>query len=200
MRWFFWRFSSSLWTAERIGGLIANSGFPLKFPFAHRDIGPMKRRIRLDQILLSLFATEFAAISANTMNNHSMAGDTKSLLCRYFITRGNQRITLKLNQFTALGAVQVIMLGISVIQFVDGATVKLKAIQKTGINEFSERSVNGGRADVVLLATPGQPINQFIRIEVIVFLENRFDQELALVRLPQTAGLKVLLKPLLRRK
>jgi len=90
------------------------------------------------------------------------------------------------------------VLRVAIVELINGSTIELKRPQQAGINEFSQRAVDRCRTDVVLLTTPGQAIDQFIGIKVIVFFENRFDQKLALTGLSQPTGLQVLLESLLR--
>lgn len=142
-----------------------------------------------DEILLSLLAATPATIAADALDDHTVPGHAKSFLGSHVITNGDERVTLKLNQFSTLRAVQMIVLRVAVIQFVDRTAIELKTLQQSCINEFSQGPVNRGGADVILFPSTGQTVDQLIGVEVIVLLKDRLDQEPPLRGLPQAAGL-----------
>jgi hypothetical protein len=154
----------------------------------------------LNEILLVFLATALAAIATDTMNDHPVTADSKTHFGSHRIPQFHQRIALKLEQLAASSAVEVIVLGISVIEFVNRPAIQLKALQQPGVDEFAERAIDRRRADVVLFAPPGQTINQLVGIKMIMFLKYGVDQEPPLTRLSQTTSLQILLESLLRRK
>ena len=153
-----------------------------------------------DEILFPLLATTLAALATDTLDDHSVAGHAKPLLKGDLVTQLHQLIALELDQFSTSCAVEMVMLGITIVQLIDGAPIELEALQKSGIDEFTEGSIDRRGTDVIFLAPPRQAVDQLISVEMLVLLENGVNQKLALTSLPESAGLQILLKPLLGRR
>ena len=70
-----------------------------------------------------------AAVVADARDDQAMAGHLKSLLPGYLISQLEQFVALEFDQPLTLGAVEVIVLRVTVIVFVDGTTVQLEFVQ-----------------------------------------------------------------------
>lgn len=143
----------------------------------------------LNEVLLAFRATALAAFPAHTLNDHSMTANAKSLFRSDLIPNLRQCFALELEQLATARAIQVIVLRISVIKFVDSAAVQLKAFQQPCIDEFAKRAIDRRRTDIILFATARQAINQLVSVKVIMLPEDGVDQELALAGLTQPSGL-----------
>lgn len=77
-----------------------------------------------------------------------------------FIPDSNEFIAGKFDQLTTLGAVQVVVFGISVVKFVHASTVEFEAMKQTCVDEFLEGSIDGWAGDVVGRAPRGELIDQ----------------------------------------
>lgn len=112
-----------------------------------------------------------------------------------FVAETEEGIALEFDEGLALFAVEVIMLWVAIVMFVDTASIEFKASQETGVDEFFEGTVDGGSGDVVGCAFGGKLFDELIGIEVFVVGEDAFDEELALFGVPEAAALEVFLEP-----
>ncbi len=83
----------------------------------------------------------------------------------------------------------MIVLGIAIIEFVNGSAIKLETLEQARIDEFSKRSIDRRGTDIVRLATTGQSIDQLVSIEMIMLAKNGVNQKLSLTGLTQSACL-----------
>lgn len=77
-----------------------------------------------------------------------------------FIPDSNEFIAGKFDQLTTLGAVQVVVFGVSVVKFVHASTVEFEAMEQTCVDEFLEGSIDSWTRDVVGSAPRGELIDQ----------------------------------------
>ena len=129
-----------------------------------------------------------------------MIADAKPMFAAHPTNQLRQRVALKLNQLSALSAVEVIVLWIAVIVFVNTSPVQLETVQQPGVDELFKRPVDRRLTDVVFVTLTRQIFNQRVSIEMLVPGEHLLNQETTLLGLPQPTNLKVLFKPLLRRQ
>ena len=151
----------------------------------------------LDAILLALspLALQLAAGVADSRDDQPMAGDMEVVFLGHSITQFDQFVTLELNQLLATLAIEVIVLWVAIIMFINGSARQLKLAQQSGIHEFVECTVDGGPADVVRLALAREFINEPIGVEVIMLAEDVIDQHTALFCVAHPAALQILFKP-----
>jgi hypothetical protein len=124
----------------------------------------------------------------------------KTVFGTHSVSQFGQSVTLKLHQFPALGAVKVVMLGVSVVVFKNGSTVQLERIQQASVDKLFQRAINGRSAHVARFTLPWKVIDQHVGIEMFVPAEDEIDQIAALFCMSQTATLKIFLKALLGRQ
>ncbi len=127
-----------------------------------------------------------------------MAGDAEVVVGGNRLTESLEFFTLEFDQFIANGAVQMIVLRVAVIVFVDRSAAKVHPPQEPRIDQFVECSVNGGPANLAALRLLGQVENQFLGIKVVVALENEVDQDLPLLSDPLAFALQEFAEALLR--
>lgn len=66
-----------------------------------------------------------------------------------FVAETEEGVALEFDEGLALFAVEVIMLWVAIIMFVDAASIEFKTAQETGVDKFFEGAVDGGSGDVV---------------------------------------------------
>jgi hypothetical protein len=125
-----------------------------------------------------------------------MLASPKSVLSSNVIADFDKLITCELDQFVASRAVQMIMLWVSIIVFVNGSPTQLKAIQQARVNKLLKGPVNGRTRNIIGLSFGGQLLHELVRIEMLMPVEDPFQQKLALPRISQPFALKVFLKTL----
>jgi hypothetical protein len=69
-----------------------------------------------------------------------------------FVPEGDQVVVLELEESVALCAVKMVVLWIAIIVLVDCPAVEDELAKQTGIDELVEGAIDGGAADVPLLA------------------------------------------------
>ena len=101
----------------------------------------------LDEVELTLGHAGDVTFFANTPNDEGVPFTLKavgkgSLLDGFFDGR-----VLKLDHFATLGALEMIVLGVAIIVFVEGAGSEFKPAKKAGIDKFIKSSISGGPAN-----------------------------------------------------
>jgi len=101
----------------------------------------------LDEVELTLGHAGDVAFFANSPNDEGVPFTLKavgkgSLLDGFFDGR-----VLKLDHFATLGALEMIVLGVAIIVFVEGAGSEFELSEKASIDKFIEGAVGGGPAD-----------------------------------------------------
>jgi hypothetical protein len=143
----------------------------------------------LDAVLASSERPLFGALVADALDDESMVFDAEAVGSSDFVTKPDNFIAGKFDQLSTLGAVQVVVFGVAVVEFVHASTVEFEAMEETCVDEFLEGSINGGTRDVVVRAFGGELIDKQIGIEMLVSVEDLFEQELFLGGVPESAGL-----------
>jgi len=100
----------------------------------------------------------------------------------------------------ALFAVEMVVLGIAIVVFVNRPAIQFEFPQQTGIHEFSQGAIDGRTADVSGVSFGGQLRNKLVGIEMLVMAEDKLDQDPPLLGIPHPATLEVLRESLLRGK
>ncbi len=107
---------------------------------------------------------------------------------------------LKLEQFFATVTVEMVVLGIAVIMFVNAAAIEFKFPEQARIDEFVQGTVNRWPTDVTGATFGRQAIDQLIGIKMFVLGENFPDQRTALFRVSHPATLQIILESLFGRQ
>jgi hypothetical protein len=129
-----------------------------------------------------------------------MFADPKPMLRADAADEFRQFIALKLDQFAALGAIKVIVLGIAVVVFVDRPPVQLKAVEKPCIDELFQGSIDRRLTDVIFLTLAWQIFDQSVGVKMLMSGEDLLHQETPLLGLSKPATLQIFFEALLRRQ
>lgn len=119
-----------------------------------------------------------------------MVFDSESVGTGDLISQADEFFAGEFDQLSAFGAVQVIVFGIAVIQFVHASAVEFEAVKESCVYEFLEGSINSWPRDIIVGASRGELFDQQIGIEMLVSVEDLIEQELFLRRISQTAALE----------
>lgn len=152
----------------------------------------------LDQVLLSLFAAVLAAFAAHAVDDHAVTRDAESMLDTDFFKQLGEWFALELEQLATTCAVQMVVLRVTVIVFVDRASLELEAFQQPGVDKFTQRTIDRRAADIVLGPFARQAVNQFVGIKMVVMAKDLIHQRFPLAGLSKPTRLQILLKTLLR--
>ena len=90
----------------------------------------------------------------------------------------------ELDQLPALGTVQMIVFGISILELIHTSAVEFEAVKQPGVDELTKGSINGGTGHIIRASLGGKLIDQLIGIEVLVPIEDLFEQILFLIGVP----------------
>lgn len=131
-----------------------------------------------------------AALFANAADDEPVAGDAEMMLVGDLIAKLDELFVLELEQPITLGAVEMIVLRIAVVVFINGAAVEDKFAQESRIDEFRQRAINGRTADMARLPAGRQLLHELIGVEMLVPREDVLDQRQPLLRDPHAATLE----------
>ena len=104
----------------------------------------------------------------------------------YLVADTDDLIACKFDKFPAFRAVEVIVLGVTVVQFVHTAAFEFEAVQQSGVYKFFQSSVDSWSRNVVRRAFRGKLVDQQICVEMLVAIEYLFEQELLLGSVSQS--------------
>ena len=93
----------------------------------------------------------------------------------------------------------MLVLRVAVVMFVKRSTPHIEFSQQAGIDEFSQGSVDSRSADMPFQAFSREPLDQLVRVEVVVLAEDFVDQVAPLFGIAHPATLQVFIKSLSRR-
>ena len=116
------------------------------------------------------------------------------------VTNRDELVTLEFQQLSTSRAIEMVVLGVTVIMVVNRSAIELKTVQQSGVNAFTQRPIDCRRTDIVGFTASRQPLDQFFGIEMIVLAEHLSDQKFSLTRLAESPRLEVLAESFLRRK
>lgn len=119
-----------------------------------------------------------------------MVFDSESVGAGDLIPQSNEFLAGEFDQLSAFGAVQVVVFGVAVVQFVHASAVEFEAVEESCVYEFLEGSVDGRPRDIVIRASRGELFDQQIGIEMFVSVEDLIEQEFFLRRISQPAALE----------
>ena len=125
----------------------------------------------LDEVELTLGHAGDVAFFANTPNDEGVPFTLKTMgegsLLDGFFDGG----VLKLDHFATFGALEMIVLGVAIIVFVEGSGSEFEFSEKASIDKFIEGAISGGPAD---FKASGLHIrNKGFCIEVIMVAEDK---------------------------
>jgi len=122
-----------------------------------------------------------------------VVANPKPVSSRYFIAYFDDLFAGKLYQFAALRTVQVVVFRISIIKLVHTSPVEFETVEQPSVDELAKGAIDRWSGDIIRCALGGELIDQLVGIEVLVPIEDLFEQVLFLVGVPQPARLKKLL-------
>ena len=138
-----------------------------------------------------------ATLEADASHREPVTVDTEIVFAGYRFSNGGQLLAVKLDQLVANLAVEVIVLRVAVIVFVNSAAPQVQLPQQACLHEFLKRTIDGCPGGLSL-ALVGQTVDEFVCVEVIVPLEDVLDQRLPWLGNPLAPALQVFLESLLR--
>lgn len=143
-----------------------------------------------DAVLAPSDGTLFGAGIADALDDQAVVFDSESVGAGDLISQADEFFAGEFDQLPAFGAVQVVVFGIAVIQFVHASAVEFEAVEESCVNEFLEGSVDRWPRDIVVRATRGELFDQQIGIEMFVSVEDLIEQKLFLRRISKSAALE----------
>ena len=154
----------------------------------------------LNAILPAAYRSFLSALVANALDDKSVVANSKPVGSSDFIADFDDLFAGELDQFPALGTVQMVVFGISIVEFIHASAVEFEAVKQPGVDELTKGAIDGGAGhviratlgDIVRLAFGWQLIDQLIGIEVLMPIEDLFEQILFLVGIPKPSRLKEL--------
>src|SRR5487761_1070600 len=109
-------------------------------------------------------------------------------------------IAAELDQLAAPLAVQMVVLRIAVIVFIDLPALEVHFAQQAGLDQLAQRAINRGTAHGAAAGDFAQLAQQLVGVEVIVAAKDLFYDGPPLRRPPLPAALHELLEPFQRRE
>ena len=143
-----------------------------------------------DAVLAPSDGSLFGAGIADALDDKAVVFDSESVGAGDLISQADEFFAGEFDQLPAFGAVQVVVFGIAVIQFVHASAVEFEAVEESCVNEFLEGSVDRWPRDIVVRATRGELFDQQIGIEMFVSVEDLIEQKLFLRRISKSAALE----------
>lgn len=140
---------------------------------------------------------------ADAGNNKAVPSNSEAVLASDRFAKFGQLFTLELDQCVALLAIEVVVLGVAVVVFVNCAAAEGHFHQQPCLDEFVQCAIDGRSTDFAARflhdRIPLEILHQLIGVEVLVPREDEVDQSPPLLRGPLPLALQIFLKPLLRR-
>ncbi len=138
-----------------------------------------------------------AAVVADAGDDEAVAGDAEVVFAADGVAEGLQFFAAELDELVADLAVEVVVLRVAVVVFVDGSAAEGHLAKEAGFDQLVECAVDGGAADFVAVFATAQAVDEFVGVEVVVAREDVVDQGPALLCDPLAAALQILLESLL---
>lgn len=132
----------------------------------------------------------FGAGIADALDDEAVVFDSESVGAGDLIPQSDDFFAGKFDQLSAFGAVQVVVFGVAVVQFVHASAVEFEAVEESCVYEFLEGSIDGRPRDIVIRASRGKLVDQQIGVEMFVSVEDLIEQKLFLRSVSQPAALE----------
>jgi hypothetical protein len=100
------------------------------------------------------------------------------------------------DQLPTFCAVQVVVLGISIVMLINAATVQFKPIQQTSIDELSQGSIDSWPRDIVRGTFGRELFHELIGVKMLVPIKYLLNKEFSLFRIAEAFTLQILFKTL----
>jgi hypothetical protein len=169
-------------------------------PLLVRSAKQFTHRRRLNQVMRGLLPVSLAAtFKANTRDGEAVTRHAEVVLPGNRISNSSQFLAVKFDQLAADLAVQMIVLRISVIVFINGSTFEVHLSQQASLHQLFKGAINGCSTNLFQTVF-GKILNEIVDIKMVMTPENMIDQRTPGFGNPFAAALKVFLKPLLRGK
>lgn len=141
-------------------------------------------------------APRAGALFANARDDQPVASDAEAMFAGHFVAQFDELLVLEFEQPVALRAVEMVVLRVAVVVFIDGSTVEDELAKEPRIDEFPQRPIDGRPADVPLAAAGGKLFHELVGVEMLVPRENVIHQGQPLLRHPHAAALQVFHEPI----
>jgi hypothetical protein len=143
-----------------------------------------------DSVLAPADGSLFGAGIAGALDDEAVVFDSESVGAGDLIPQLDDFFAGKFDQLSAFGAVQVVVFGIAVVQFVHASAIEFEAVEESCVYEFLEGSIDGRPRDIVIRASRGKLLDQQIGVEMFVSVEDLIEQKLFLRRVSQPTALE----------
>jgi len=143
-----------------------------------------------DAVLAPADGSLFGAGIADALDDKAVIFDSESVGAGDLISQSDEFFAGEFDQLSAFGAVQVVVFGVAVVQFVHASAIEFEAVEESCVYEFLEGSIDGRPRDIVIRASRGELVDQQIGIKMFVSVEDLIEQELFLRRISQPAALE----------
>lgn len=143
-----------------------------------------------DAVLAPSDGSLFGAGIADALDDQAVVFDSESVGAGDLVSQTDEFFAGEFDQLPAFGAVQMVVFGIAVIQFVHASAIEFEAVEESCVNEFLEGSVDSWPRDVVIRTSRGELFDQQIGVEMLVSVEDLIEQELFLRGISQSATLE----------
>ena len=127
---------------------------------------------RLNPILPTALRTLFCAFVAGTLDNKTMIASSKSVQFCNGISNLQNIGTRELDQLPAFSAIQMIVLGVTIVMFVNTSSVQFESIQQPSIGKFSQRTVNRRPGNIVGFPFGREVLHQLIGVKMLMTIED----------------------------
>ena len=144
------------------------------------------KRVSSDAVLASREGAFLGALVAGSLDNKPVISHTESVGPSYLVADTDDLIACKFDKFPAFSAVEVIVLGVTVVQLVHAAAFEFEAVQQSGVYKFFKSSVDSWSRNVVRRAFGRKLVDQQICVEMLVAIEDLFEQEFFLGSVSQS--------------
>jgi hypothetical protein len=121
---------------------------------------------------------------------------TKLLLLSDFFEKFSDHFASELDQFVAFGAVEMVVLRVTIVVLVNAAAVQLETSQEPCVNKFFQSPINSGPRYVVQTPLAWKLVHQLVSVEMLMVAKDSFDQKTPLLGVSLASALKVLFESL----
>ena len=133
---------------------------------------------------------------ADTDDREPVPVHLEEMVGRHLASQFRQLFTLKLGQLATTLAIEMVMLRVPIVQFVDRFAADRKFPNQSRFQQLVQRPVDGRSADAIRLVSIGDQLDQFIGFKMLVPFVDAFEHRLSLLGEPFTTAVQELPKSL----
>lgn len=134
----------------------------------------------LSSFVLPSLLLPAAAFGTNAGDEHPVTKDGEAILPGDRVAQLFQGVTVKLDEPVADLAVEMIVVGVTVLVFVDAPVAQRHLLEQSGLDQFAESPINGRPADLALRDQVAQMLHKLFDVKMVVMTEDLFDDLLTL--------------------